>query len=448
MRVFEGSLLTFSTRFLSAALSLLAGIITARALGPDGKGQYTLIILLPTLLIYIGHAGLGASSVYFIGKRRYTVAEVTSNLMISAIAIGGMLLVLGLVGILGFNPTFLKDVDRTHITLAIMVTPILLLHTYLMWILLAEQKIREYNILDISRPFGLLIALIFLIIILRGGVFGATIAYIVSAVSSCILGMHLIRRTAKITWSLDFRVIGALLWFGLKNHLGGIAQFLDYRLNLFLVGHFLAVTAVGHYSISIAVAETLWYIPTGVALVLLPKISSVETTEASMLTPIYCRGVFFVTAVLSICYALIGRMIIPFVFGREFSPSVRPLLFLLPGVALFSIPKVLSSDFIGRGKPMLNTYIAFASLAVVTILSLFLIPRFGLIGAAVASSSAYCTSSVLSLLTFWKLTEISPTSVLRPRLADLQLYKVSLARVLAGIHWKRAIGRPHGDNVG
>jgi O-antigen/teichoic acid export membrane protein len=119
------------------------------------------------------------------------------------------------------------------------------------------------------------------------------------------------------------------------------------------------------------------------------------------------------------------------VFGQTFVPSVRPLLLLLPGVALFSIFKVLSSDFIGRGRPILNTYAAVISLAVMLILSITLIPKLGLTGAALASTASYCACCLVGLVTFWRVTGVHPVSVLRPRRSDWELYRRSLRR-LAG----------------
>lgn len=100
MRIIEGNLLTFLTRFSSAGSSVLAGITTARTLGPGGKSPCTLIILLPTLFVWLGRLGLGTSSVYFIGEKRDTVAEVT-NRVISTSGIGGVLVLLGLIGVCG-----------------------------------------------------------------------------------------------------------------------------------------------------------------------------------------------------------------------------------------------------------------------------------------------------------------------------------------------------------
>jgi O-antigen/teichoic acid export membrane protein len=85
----------------------------------------------------------------------------------------------------------------------------------------------------------------------------------------------------------------------------------------------------------------------------------------------------------------VGRPVIDFVFSSAFSDAYIPLLVLLPGVVLLGGSKVLTNEIAGRGYPHYNSLNAALALVVTVVLDLVLIPRYGVLGAALASSAAY-----------------------------------------------------------
>jgi O-antigen/teichoic acid export membrane protein len=65
------------------------------------------------------------------------------------------------------------------------------------------------------------------------------------------------------------------------------------------------------------------------------------------------------------------------------------MLVLLPGVILLGGAKVLTNEIAGWGYPHYNSFNAGVALILTVILDLILIPRFGILGAALASSISY-----------------------------------------------------------
>jgi Na+-driven multidrug efflux pump len=61
-------------------------------------------------------------------------------------------------------------------------------------------------------------------------------------------------------------------------------------------------------------------------------------------------------------------------------------------------------------------------------LDLLLIPRWGMIGAAVASTCSYLTSSVVTVALFCRVTGFSPLQVLRPTSEDARLLSSVVVR--------------------
>jgi O-antigen/teichoic acid export membrane protein len=96
--------------------------------------------------------------------------------------------------------------------------------------------------------------------------------------------------------------------------------------------------------------------------------------------------------------ALIGRFLIVAIYGPDFAAAYGPLLALLPGIVLLGGAKVLTNEMAGRGYPQYNSIASAAGLAVTLLLDLTLIPRLGVMGAAIASSIAYAGIFVLALI--------------------------------------------------
>ena len=90
----KNSAITFSSQILIFILGIIIMIILARALGPTGKGIYTLIILISTVMLRLGTLGIEAANVYFTGSKKYEVRDIVSNSLIDALLLGLILILL------------------------------------------------------------------------------------------------------------------------------------------------------------------------------------------------------------------------------------------------------------------------------------------------------------------------------------------------------------------
>jgi O-antigen/teichoic acid export membrane protein len=106
-----------------------------------------------------------------------------------------------------------------------------------------------------------------------------------------------------------------------------------------------------------------------------------------------------------------GKLAIVTLFTTKFANAFEPLLWLLPGTVLFSIANIFASYIAGIGKPMMNTLIS-ASVVVCTIFfDMLLIPHYGIIGAAIASSIAYAMMTILTMIIFVRLTNLKSKQI-------------------------------------
>jgi O-antigen/teichoic acid export membrane protein len=422
----KNSAIAFSSQVLVFGIGIITSIILARVLGPAGKGIYTLIILIPMVMLKLGSLGIEAANVYFTGSKKYEIKDIVSNSLFSAIFIG-LILILLFSGISHFsifqNFLNLNQINPLFLWLVVLTIPFSLLFGFLINIFLGREEIIKYNKLNIFRSILQLIAIIVFLIILKKGIFGAVLSYAFTVVIATLLIIFLIRKIAKIKFCLNKSLLKDQTKYGLKAYFGNLAQFLNYRLDMLLIAVFLAPAAVGFYSISVGIAERLWMLPGAIATVLFPRVSSIKDIEANNLTSRVARHTFFIIFIVSLILAFLAKPLIKILFGPAFLPSVLPLLILLPGIIALGGAKTLTADLAGRGKPQFGAYAAFISLAVNIPLNLYLIPKWGIPGAAFASTVAYILATIVVIIAFSKISKKSWTDIIFIKKSDFKFYR-------------------------
>jgi O-antigen/teichoic acid export membrane protein len=428
----KNSAITFSTQILIFAMGFVASIILARVLGPEGKGIYALIVLVPALMLKLGSLGIEAANVYFTGSKQYGIKDIVSNSLLCGILLSSILIFLFLgVFHLDIFQNYLasNQINPFYLWIVVLTVPLSLLSGFMISVFLGAEKITIYNKINIFNSTFQLILLTVFLVILKKGVFGAVISYVLGIIGLALVVIILIKQFNKITFSFNRRLLKDSTKYGLKAYVGNLAQFLNYRLDMLLVAAFLTPASVGFYSIAVAIAERLWMLPGAIATVLFPRISSLKDKEANNLTPRIARYTFLIIFVLALILALIARPLIKILFGSVFLPSVMPLIILLPGIIALGGCKILTADLAGRGKPQFGTYAAFVSLAVNIPLNLWLIPKWGISGAAFASSVAYITATLIVIVAFVEISNTSWVTILLFNKHDFQDYKNLLAKL-------------------
>ena len=199
--------------------------------------------------------------------------------------------------------------------------------------------------------------------------------------------------------------------FSLICHAANVSHWLHLRANVFLINFLLGPTAVGLYTVSQALCESLWILPRVTASALMPAVAAQEKDPGLSQTLRACRTTVFLTAIAGLGLCLVASPLIQLVFGPEFAGSVVPLWFLLPGVCLGACTGILSSFLTGRGRPELPFYNSFTSLVLNLVLNLVLIPRYGISGAAMASTVSYSFSALLNYFFLRQMTNVAVRNV-------------------------------------
>lgn len=427
----KNTLITFFTRILQLILGIGTSVIIARVLGPEGKGIYSLAILLPALLIIFTNLGIGPASVYYIGKKKYAPKEVFGNNIISSIFISIFTVLVGLIIIFFFSNSLFPGVAKEYLFLALSLIPFQIFLNFVINILLSLQKIKKYNLIQLIHTFVFLFLIIIFLLGLHFGIKATIIAGALSLFIACIiLFIQTRKETGGLSLSLNKDLSKDLLSYGVKSYLGNIATFLYLRIDMWMINIFLNPLAVGLYSIAVVLSEKIQLISQSAGTLLFPKVSSeTDGKRLKEFTPLVCRNVLFVTILIAIFFFFLSRWLIVLFYSERFLESVLPFQILLIGAMAVSSSGIIAKDLAGRGKPIINTYIAIISLVLNILLNIILIPTLGIIGAAWASAISYAFMLILKIIIYSRISRNKIRDILFIKKSDFRFYK-NLATLL------------------
>ncbi len=423
---------TFGRHLGAAVLQLITAAIIARVYGPEGNGAYAVALLLPGILATFLNLGIAPANVYYLGSDQVTVRSLLhANFRIYVVLVG-IGVVIGAITLFWKGVKFFPGVDQKILWLALVAFPLGLLQGFLMSIFQGLQQFRVFNLVLLAQPLLMLVLVGALAILNMRNI-------------SFLVGVNLLAGLVVIIlalWQLK-PVLGAkqeahqpnqyfcqALSYGWKAHLGSILQFINYKVDIFLVNMFIGPAAAGIYVITVALVEKLWLVSQAVSTVLLPRLSQLHSDEAKrkIITPLICRWVLLVTLVGGLGLAVIVYPFTLLVFGLDYLGSVLPALILLPGIVFVSGARVLANDIASRGRPELNMYVSAITVVCNVIGNLLLIPPYGLAGAAMATTMAYSLTLVLTLLIYNRFTSTRWTDLLFLKSSDIRMVMSTITR--------------------
>jgi O-antigen/teichoic acid export membrane protein len=250
----------------------------------------------------------------------------------------------------------------------------------------------------------------------------------------------------KATIRPDSAALRNQIGTGLPGQAGNVVQFLNYRLDQFVLRGLSSRGNVGIYAVAAGMSETVWWVANSVAVALLPRLTRMDTERGAEVTSVACRNTLLVALVAAGGLAAVSPLAVRLLFGSAFTDATSAILLLMPGIVAMSGAKVLSSYLFSQGKMAVTSLLAIVALGGTLLFDVLLIPRFGINGAAAASSIAYTTSLALTLVYYQRFSGSSVLDCLFVRRADLRLYLDAARRARQRISGRRAL--PGHEGVG
>ncbi len=390
-----------SGNFFSQLVTLVAGIagtaVTARELGPEGRGIVATVTLYPQLGWSILSLGFNTAIIRFLASERLTLPQARDNALSSALVSGALGIAVSLVAWnLEWNqvPKSLRPAFQFSAALGLF-----LLGTadlFAAALLQAQKRIPVINRSQIIGIAVLLVSLILFVKLLGWGVPGALLSYILSAIARLASNSAgLVNSSDRYGFRPRFHALRQMTDYALKGHSGNLIQLINYRFDMVVLTQTASDAQIGIYSVATKLAELLWLLPKSIAFVHFADAASSERATNSIRQRVLVTAILVVIS--GIALALLAKPIILLVFGREYLSAYLPVLYLIPGTMALGCTKILTSDIAGRGFPGCNSISAAIGAAITLTATLPLYNRLGISGAAIASSLSYVAIAGVSV---------------------------------------------------
>ena len=422
-----------ATTFAIQAMSFASGILITRALGPEARGIYFLILTFVSVVTVIGTLGLPNANSVFVAQRRYALGSLHANSVAAALGLSACILAGYGVSHTWLSASILAGVPVSYIVWGLAQTPFLLYENFATGVAIGVGEVGRYNWLQLARSAvsTVLVAGLFVLNTLDLPALLATWTLtnlLVAAMLVRILQSH-----SDAPLRLSWHALRDALGFGVKVHLGGIATIIWQRFDSFFLNATHGTAAVGQYSLAVTVTEGLWRIVGPVVNAIQRPVVSVGGAEALALTQRVLRHVLCVLSILGGILGLTAHWLIPALYGTAFAPAVPAARLLLLGTIGVGLAMVMSVYFVGvldRGG-MLSS-LAWVNAVLNIVGCVILIPPMGVWGAALASAVTYVFGTVVVLVLFRGMTKSRWVDLLILRRRDLTDYGVLIRSLTRG----------------
>lgn len=407
---------TLLVNFLILGLNVGTGIITARALGPGGRGEQAAMVLWPQFLAYSLTLGLPTALLYNLKRHPDERSQLFSVALILGTVMGTFATLVGLTIIPLWLDQYSPEVVR-FAQLIMPLSPVLLLMLLFTFVLQAREEFRLYNVVRYLHPLMTLLVLLLLAVLGLLTPFNATLAYVLPPIPLFLWMSIRLWRLYRPVWRDLRAAYERTISYGLRSYAVELLGPTTSQLDRVLVVGLLDPALTGLYVVALSLSRVLNAFQTAVVAVLFPRATGRPLEEVVELSGRAARVSTVATALSAAGIMLLGPWVLGLVYGREFLDAVPVFRLLLAEVALGGTTWVLAQAYMVLDRPGIVSTMQAVGATLSVVLMLFLIPRYGLEGAGMALLISTAARLVFVFASFPLVLGVRPPS-LRPRLDD------------------------------
>ena len=394
---------TFLAQIGILGIGTLTGVLSARLLGPQGRGELAALTLWPTTLIFLGEMGINTALVFHVGKQRFGLAEVwTAGAVLGALQTVAVILA-GLIVIplaLRRYPVGIRRLSFDFLCFA----PFIIFSGQPLSIFQGRRNLPTYNALRAAAPATYALGLVALFFLHRPYLREVVFCQLTAVVLIAGLAYSLLCRQERFRFVWRPGAFKSLLSFGWKTQLSNVTAFVNQRLDQLLLCLFIPPSELVLYVVAVTVSTAVGVFPQAAGTVTYATGSSSSSTEAGRIIARSVQASLIWLAAGCAFLFVVVPWAIPWVFGRAFAGSALACRILLPGALALGLSQVLYDGARALNHPALPSIAEGCSMIITLGCLYLLVPRFGLVGAAIASTLAYTASLGVMLVLFRRRT--------------------------------------------
>jgi len=376
----------FVAQVITLALGLALTIFIARSIGDVNYGKLGFAQSFTALMLIFADVGLSPVTIREIARHKQLVSKYLSNvflikLILSFITFGLIALITNLMH---------YPADTTMVVYIIGISSILSsFSSFMRAIFKALEKMEYEALLNIGR--SIVTTIVGLIVLFSGyGLIAIALVYLFSASVDLLATLIVtIKKLAHPKLEIDFgfwkQVIPLALPFALTAFIGTIY----HRIDIVMLSAMKGDAPVGWYNAACNLVYTLVIIPDMFSYAVFPVmsrffISSKEALKTTMQKS--AKYLFIIGLPIAVGTILLSDRIILFFYGAEFTPAIATLQVLALYLPLRFINHATGYTLSSINKEPLRALNATIAAGTDIVLNLLLIPKYSLVGAAIATT--------------------------------------------------------------
>jgi O-antigen/teichoic acid export membrane protein len=380
--------ITFFIRALMVVCNATAVVVTARALGPAGRGEFSVAMTLSAIGVYISLMGLNAANTHFVAQRKSLIHHYIANNLFFSVG-AGLLTVSGIIAARFFFPAWILIENKALFFLALLWIPFNLLNILSQSLLLGIGSVRKFNVIEFIAPVIALLGIVTLFLFNIISVEFFFFFVLVGQAASAFWALYYLKPfTQDFFSSVSLKLLKESLWYSVRIlYFPSIFFYLLSSVDLLMLKYFLGEEQAGYYSVATAMASLLLLLPGSIGTLLFARLSQIPQTH---LRKVYTIKVVkwlaaLMLIILSVAFFLV-KFLVLYIFGDVYQPAIQVFIGLMPSIFFASVAIVCLNYFSAAGLGWINFYSTAAALVVNIFLNCSLIPLLGIIGAAYAAS--------------------------------------------------------------
>jgi len=413
---------TVATNLFLNVLGLLTSIITARMLGPVGRGELAVVQLWGMFVGSLSLLGLSDAVIYFCSREQDRASQYWIAAASAALVCG---LPVVLLGTWAASWLISGQGEAVASTLPLFAIGYFLLSALSIVPLNALRGVGHFsawNILRMLPQFAWVVA-----VCVAGIGQRMTIPFLVTgfllnyALFAVVILWNVVRRLPP-RWSLGTRLWPQFLKFGIPSLSSTIPSNLlqDGRISQLFIAMMLEPQALGFLAVGTAFGNLMRILPGAISFVLFPRTAATHGHQQVRQLLQGTRVTVLVTILCTIGVASLCPVVIPLLFGHEFSSAIGLVVLMVVAGGGEGVKIVLGSGLRGLGRPSAVMWGELVALALALLCLLVCVRPWGMYGAAFALVAGNGVSALFLARSIQNITQCSITQVLCPTSEDVR----------------------------
>ena len=420
----------FVTTGVIQGVNIITGLLAARLLLPEGRGELAAIILWAGIIAELGNLGLHDALLYRSATRSASPRSLFAASMALIGALSVVLIAVGLVVVPMIFESHSAEMRTIAIIFLCAYMPTYFTSLFTSGMFQGNLQMTVWNMLRVLVPTTYLAVIGILWLVFEAGVAEFAAAYITSQAVAAGVGLYMVARRGWMAWKAELEVVRSLVVYGVKVHVGEVVYSLRQRLDQALISLWLPLSDLGLYAVALTVANGPLIMVYTLANVAFPKISQ-QPSIGGKVTVFgrYLRFSLAVAAALIIVLWGVVPWLLPLLFGKPFTPAVPITNILLLGTLPLAAKLMFQQALKAWDRSLVVSRAELVGLAIAVIAIFTLLPLFGLAGAAWSLVLSQIATAAMMGFSVYRELQIPLLKLFVPTAEDWQLTRIWITKV-------------------